>query len=188
MKRVFIVHGWGGFPNEGWFPWLKKELQKKGFQVKVLSMPDADNPKIKKWVGFLSKNVKKADSDTYFVGHSIGCQTIMRYLQTIKGKIGGAVFVAGWFHLKGLETKAEENIAKPWLKTKIDFSRLRNKGRYAAIFSEDDYFVPLSDAKAFKRRLGAKITIEKNKGHFSGSDGVKKLPVALKELIAMIKK
>ena len=27
MRRVFIIHGWGGYPEEGWFPWLKKELK-----------------------------------------------------------------------------------------------------------------------------------------------------------------
>jgi hypothetical protein len=27
-KRVFIIHGWEGYPEEGWFPWLKKELEK----------------------------------------------------------------------------------------------------------------------------------------------------------------
>jgi len=30
MKRVFIIHGWGGNPEEGWLPWLKKELEAKG--------------------------------------------------------------------------------------------------------------------------------------------------------------
>ena len=22
-KRAFIIHGWDGYPDEGWFPWLK---------------------------------------------------------------------------------------------------------------------------------------------------------------------
>ena len=35
MKRVFIIHGWGGYPEEGWLPWLKKELEKNGFKVFV---------------------------------------------------------------------------------------------------------------------------------------------------------
>jgi esterase/lipase len=35
MKKVFIIHGWDGYPEEGWFPWLKKELEKKGFSVFV---------------------------------------------------------------------------------------------------------------------------------------------------------
>ena len=29
MKRAFIIHGWDGYPAEGWFPWLKRELEKK---------------------------------------------------------------------------------------------------------------------------------------------------------------
>jgi len=29
QKRVFIIHGWDGYPEEGWFPWLKKKLKEK---------------------------------------------------------------------------------------------------------------------------------------------------------------
>jgi len=32
-KRVFLIHGWEGSPEEGWRPWLKKELEKRGFKV-----------------------------------------------------------------------------------------------------------------------------------------------------------
>src|SRR3989344_2112268 len=116
-KRVFIIHGWGGSPQEGWFPWLKKELKKKKFSAYVPAMPNSDNPKIRRWVGFLARLVKKADKDTYFVGHSIGCQTILRYLQATNQKVGGVVCVAGWFTLKNLETKEEKRVAKSWLKT-----------------------------------------------------------------------
>ena len=28
-KRVFIIHGWGGKPDEHWLPWLEEELAKK---------------------------------------------------------------------------------------------------------------------------------------------------------------
>ena len=49
MKRVFIIHGWEGFPEEGWFPWLKNELEAKGFEVHVPNMPDSEHPRIQKW-------------------------------------------------------------------------------------------------------------------------------------------
>lgn len=26
-KRIFIIHGWDGFPEEGWFPWLNKAME-----------------------------------------------------------------------------------------------------------------------------------------------------------------
>src|SRR5437016_1364128 len=110
MKKAIIVHGWDGYPEEGWFPWLKKELQTKGFKVSVPQMPESQKPRINNWVPALAKAVEKAEENTYFVGHSMGVQAITRYLLTLpKGaKVGGAVFVAGFFkRLTGLENDPE---------------------------------------------------------------------------------
>lgn len=98
-KRVFIIHGWDGYPEEGWFPWLKKELEAKSFTVFVPQLPKPDEPRIDNWVPELRKVVGNPDEQTYFVGHSMGCQTIARYLETLPEgvKVGGAVFVAGFF-------------------------------------------------------------------------------------------
>jgi predicted alpha/beta hydrolase family esterase len=103
MKRIFIVHGWGGYPTEGWFPWLKTELEQKGFQVFVPQLPDTDHPTIENWVPALTAAVGTPDSDTYFVGHSMGCQTIARYAEGLEASqvLGGAVFVAGFFKKGG---------------------------------------------------------------------------------------
>ena len=87
QKRVFIVHGWDGHPKEGWFPWLKQELEKHGFDVFVPQMPEPIMPKIEAWVSHLAGIVNKPDKNTCFVGHSIGCQAILRYLETLDVKI-----------------------------------------------------------------------------------------------------
>lgn len=185
-KKVFIIHGWSGNPEEGWFPWLKKELEKKGFHVEIPSMPDTDSPKIEAWVSFLKKAIKNSGRDTYLVGHSIGCQAILRYLAETKAEIGGVVFVAGWVTLKGLETDEERQIAKPWIETPVDFTKAKSAIKLCvAVFSDNDPFVPLDNSNVFKEKLGAKIIIEKQKGHFSGSDNVKELPCVLKELLEM---
>lgn len=65
------------------------------------------------------------DQNTYFVGHSIGCQTILRYLETISMPVGGALFVAGWFNLENLETKEEKEMSKPWTDTKINIEKIK---------------------------------------------------------------
>src|SRR3989344_1064272 len=104
MKRVIIVHGWSGSPNDNWLPWLKTELEKLGHEVLVPEMPNADEPVIEAWVAKVSEVVDTPTNNTYFVGHSIGNQAILRYLETIKAPVGGAVFVAGWFDLKNMET------------------------------------------------------------------------------------
>ncbi len=186
MKRVFIIHGWDGHPNEHWIPWLKRELEKRGFAVEAPQMPNTESPKIEKWVPFLAKLVGKPDKDTFFVGHSIGCQAVMRYLEKAKEPVGGVVFVAGWVTLKGLETPEEELVAKPWLETPIDFGKVKKSaGKIAAFFSDDDPFVPLDDAKVFRDKLGAEIVIEKKKGHYTMETKVREVPAVLEALLKM---
>ena len=184
-KRAFIIHGWGASPRDDWFPWLKGELEQEGFEVFVPEMPNTEEPKIEEWVPFLADLVGEPDENTYFVGHSIGCQTITRYLEKFDNvKVGGIVFVAGWFNLVNLETKEEEEIAKPWTETPINLEKVKNNSKkIVAIFSDNDPVAPLSDNEIFKKELDAEIIIEHNKGHFNKSDGVIELPIVLEKIL-----
>lgn len=191
-KRVFIIHGWGGNPEEGWFPWLKHELESKGFQVEIPAMPDTENPRIFNWIPAIAKAVGKPDENTYFVGHSMGCQAIARYLETLpaKVKVGGAVFIAGFFkRLTGMEDDpATQETDNHWLKSPINFAKIKSHlKKSAAIFSDDDPWVPLDNRVEFEKELGSKIIIMKRMKHFSGDDGLTKLPIALESLIEISK-
>ena len=188
QKRIFIIHGWDGYSEEGIFPWLKNKLLSKGFLVFNPSMPEPLKPKIETWVKFLKEQVGIPDEKTFFLGHSIGAQTILRYLGSLPqgSKIGGAVFLAGWIHLtdEAYETDEDAIIAKPWLKTPLNWDNIKShSGKFIAIFSDNDPLVPISDAKIFESNLGAKIIIEHRKEHFSGSSGIKELPSALEAVL-----
>jgi uncharacterized protein len=188
MKRLFIIHGWAGSHNEPFYQYLKKQLDSKEFEVYPLKMPKATEPEINSWVGTLSKNVGTPNKDTYFYGHSIGTQTILRYLQSIKEKIkvGGAVLTSPFVHLKPMTFqgpwKESEKSARPWLKTPLNFKKIKSHcDKFVCIFSDDDPFVPLEDKDIFEKELNAKIIIEHNKLHSPGADSV------LDELREMIK-
>lgn len=189
MKRVIIAHGWDGYPEEGWFPWLKKELEAKGFEVIVPQLPDPENPRISKWVPRLAEVVGTPDEQTYFVGHSMGCQTIARYLESLPEEIqvGGAVFVAGFFkHLTGLEDDPDvQETDKHWLGTPVELEKVKSHlPKSVAIFSDDDPWVPLDNQEDFKNVLGSEIVMEHDKGHFSGGrDGITELPVVLEKVL-----
>lgn len=190
VKRVFIVHGWDGYPGEGWFPWLQQELEVRGFEVHVPQLPNASEPRIQPWVSTLSQAVRLVDAETYFVGHSIGCQTIARYLETLpEGTgIGGAVFVAGFFNrLTNLEDDdVVHDVAKEWLERPLDFAKVKaHLPKSIAIFSDNDPYVPLDNQHDFRKKLGSKIMIEKSMGHFSGSTGTTALPVALDAVLEL---
>ena len=186
MKRVFLIHGWDGDPENHWFPWFKKELEKKMIKVIAPSMPNTSEPKIKEWVEHIKQVVGKLDQDTCFVGHSIGCQAIMRYLEkeNYNGKVGNIVFVAGWFKLENLESENEERIAEPWMKLDINFERIKEKMSKLTVFISDDepYGCVEENKSLFEKELNAKVVIMKKKGHFTIGDGVKELPEVLKEL------
>ena len=103
-------------------------------------------------------------------------------------RIGGAAFLAPWVHLidAAYETAEDADIAKPWLETPIAWDKVKlHSKKFTAIFSDDDPLVPLSDSKIFKEKLGAKIIVEHNKGHFSGNSGIKELPSLLEAVLEL---
>jgi len=181
MKAI-IVHGWDGHPDQGWFPWLKSQLEKRGFEVSVPQLPDAGKPRIEKWVPALAKAAGAVDGNTYFIGHSMGCQAIVRYLASIDVKVGGAVFVGGFFlRLTGLEDDADvQETDRLWLTTPVDFAKARARMKKSvAIFSDNDPYVPLDNQNDFREKLGSDIIIEHAKGHFTEGDGVFEVPAVL---------
>jgi len=186
MKRVFIIHRWDGNPESDWYPWLKQELEKKGFQVFIPQMPNATKPEIEKWVSKIKNEVRNLDAETYFIGHSIGCQAIMRYVEKEKynDKIGIVIFVAGWFKLDNLENEEVKKIANPWLKTPFNFNAIKQKISKLTVFlsTDDPYNFINENAQIFKNNLSAKIILEKNKGHFTKEDGIIALPEIVKEI------
>lgn len=184
MKRVFIIHGWGGSPEADWLPWLKSELVKKNYQVVAPEMPDADTPIIERWVNYLSEAAGTVDSETYFIGHSIGCQTILRYLETINTPIGGAVFVSGWFNLENLDDE-EKTVAVPWITDPIDVDKIKSVlPKSTLIISDNDPYGAFEENKYCFEELGSKIVVMSGAGHITGEEGYSQLPEVLNELEA----
>lgn len=191
MNKIYIVHCWDGNKDDGWYPWLDKELSNEENKVYRFNMPNTNNPKIDEWILFLDKQVDNLDEKTYFIGHSIGCQTIMRYLQTKDTcKIGGILFVAPWLDLLDYAISDEEsyNTAQPWLTEKIDFEKLKKfTDNIHCIFSDNDYFVSLNQNVKFQKLLNAKSVVVSDKGHISQDDDIYELKEILDECNEMIK-
>jgi len=182
MKRIVIVHRWQGGPNDDWRPWLKTELEKRGYQVLVPEMPDTNTPVIEKWVHKLAEVVGEPDKDTYFVGHSIGCQAILRYLETINTPVGGAIFVVGWFNLENMETDEEKKTAEPWITRPIDLTKVRQVlPKSTLVISDDDPYDCFEENKKKFGELGSKIVILHNAGHITAEDGYTELPEVLSD-------
>jgi hypothetical protein len=179
-KRVFIIHGWEGTPEEGWRPWFKKELESRGFDVFVPALPDTKTPHFDKWLSCLSDLVGKPSEDDYFVGHSLGCITILKFLEGLADneKVGGVILVVGFTDNLGYE-EISSFFQKP-----VDFDKIKSHcQKFIAVHSDNDPYVPVSFGNEFKDKLGAKLIIEHDMKHFSGDDGISELPVVLDSLL-----
>lgn len=179
-KRVFIIHGYGAKPEDNWFPWLKGELEKKGFDVFVPQMPDTDNPTLAKWLPHLQSIVGECNKNTFFVGHSLGTITILKFLESLTNgeKSGGIVLVGGFSESIDFE-KLSSFTANP-----LDYSKVKKvTEKIIAIHSTDDESVPYKFAEIIRDKLGAELITMHNAGHINKKSGYLQLPEALESIL-----
>ncbi len=179
--RVFLIHGWGGSPDRDWMPCAKAELERKGYEVIAPAMPDTEHPVIDAWVQHLTSVVGTPEQTDIFIGHSIGCQTILRYLEDLEGKVGKVILVAPWFTLSNLDNVEMWTVADPWLKTPIDFGKIKSKYQsMTTIFSDNDPWVPYQvNVDLFRAKFNPEIITLHNKGHITEDEGSTQLPELL---------
>lgn len=166
MKRAVIVHCWSGCPEYCWYPYTKLELAVHGFNVLVPAMPETDAPKLSLWLPELRRVVGTPDDKTFLIGHSIGCATIMRYIESLpEGEsIGGAMLVAGFTDDLGFGELSN------FFETPLDFEKIKKHcKKFVAIHSNDDPYVSLRHSDILKEVLDAQTIIKLNAKHFSGA-------------------
>jgi len=188
-ERAFIIHGYLGYPGEAWLPWLKVMLENRGYQVWLPAMPHPDQPTIPEWIDFIRELVGKPDARTVMIAHSLGCQAVLHYLETLgenTQSVGKTVLVASRFPTGMLPEEAGkkiegDEILKPWLSARVDPKSVGiAAGKCTVILSDNDPYVPIDEAKAsFQGTFAAEIIIEHGKGHFNEDDSITELPSAL---------
>lgn len=193
-KRAFIIHGYLSSPAEAWLPWLGRELEKKGYAVSLPAMPSPDHPVIPEWITFIAGLVGEPDESTSMIGHSIGSQAVLRYLETVgaAGKsVARTVLVAGIFPTGMSPEQADAEtggnlVLRPWFVQGLDPAKVRRAaGRCTVILSDNDPYIDLDRAKAgFRAALDPRIVIEAGHGHFNEDDRLLELPSALAAVIS----
>lgn len=183
MKRVVIVHGWHGAPEQNWFPWLSQELENIGVKVDAPQMPNPDFPVCDEWVETLKSLIINPDSGLFLVGHSLGVIAILRYLESLEavGQVGGVVSVAGFPESVGIK-EHESFFTSP-----LDYDKVKRRCQKFVVFqSDNDYYVPMREAEILRDQLGAQLIVVKNAGHFCSRDGYSQFPDLLDKVRSMI--
>jgi predicted alpha/beta hydrolase family esterase len=159
-------------------------LEKNGFQVVAPQMPNAMFPKLDEWLMTLQELIVQPDKDTYLVGHSLGCYTILKYLEQLPRDtfVGGVVMVAGFAG----NLKHNIPVLAKFYESGLDWPLVKSHcSKFVAIGSEKDDYVHIQSLHEFEEKLGAKTIINNDWEHFSGAEGIKELPDVLNSLLEM---
>ena len=79
MKNALILHGIFNNEQGNWFPWLKKELERKGYKVFVPNLITSGKPNTNKSWQYVIHNWK-FNKDSIIIGHSSGGSMALGFL------------------------------------------------------------------------------------------------------------
>lgn len=181
MKNAIIIHGTEGYPEENWFPWLKKELEQLGYKVSVPQFPSPPivPAKISEWFGVL--NNYEINEDTILIGHSLGGLFTLRILEKLSHPIKAAFLVGTPIGIKPI--KFYDRDAK-FSGFNFDWDKIKKNAEHFVVFhSDDDPYVDLANGEELAKKLGIILHFVPNSGHFNAKAGYIQFPDLLNEII-----
>lgn len=175
--NFILFHCWGGDGKSCWSNWLSSELRVFSPESCILSpdFPETDNPKLESWLATARKHVPffKPEDNWVLIGHSLGCPTILRILESFKDheKAKAVILVAGFAKDLGIPEIAG------FTEKDFDWEKIRKSaGRFIVINSDNDPFIELSEGERLSKLLDAELMIEHGAGHINEGSGYIEYP------------
>ncbi|HVO86710.1 MAG TPA: alpha/beta hydrolase [Candidatus Binatia bacterium] len=186
MNKVFIFHGTEGYPEENWFPWMKKELESKGCEVIVPQFPSPPvvPAKIAEWFDVLRPYLDGMDKNTIIIGHSLGGVFTLRVLEKLKKPIKAAFLTGTPIGVKPI-LNYDRDIAFSGFT--FDWELIRKNCKHFEVYqSDDDPYVGLENGKELSSHLGVKLNFIPNAGHFNKKAGYVKFETLRDRLLTIL--
>lgn len=174
MKRVLILHGWGGSDFPHWQGWLAAEVAKDYGCVSFLKFSNPDFPNKNEWIEELSKELSDFKPEI-LVCHSLANILWFHLCNELKiTKVEKLFLVAP----PSLECKVEE--LKSFFPCKIPTNLYAKEALLVA--STNDQYMSLDEASLLAKSLGVEMVILQNAGHINTDGGYGEWPWMLEEI------
>jgi len=172
MKRAVILHGTDGSPDKYWQPWLKKQLEKHGYEVYAPLLPDNKRPNRKTYSQFL-RDSGWDFTDNIVIGHSSGSTSLLNLLhEDWFPKIKATVLVGTFLNerlLEGVEWYEKGQFDDLFL-DKYDPAVIKKKaGKVIMLHGAEDPYCDYGDAESFAKLVDALFITVKDAKHFTGN-------------------
>lgn len=129
MRNVIIFHGTGETPEHYWYPWLKKELEQKGYTVTIPQLPHTDHPDVATWLPAALK--ENYSEETIVIGHSAGSTLILALLETLQTPIKQAIMTAAFY-------QDLPEFKEPIIKSSYNWEKIRSNVQDSIIINSDN--------------------------------------------------
>lgn len=179
MKTALILHGIEGYAGIHWQQWLHNELEKRGYQVLMPTLPNAIKPDRDEWLKSAKDLVIDVDfSKLVLVGHSLGVVTLLDLVESENKKVKSLVSVAGF----GRDYGSDMN--DYFLKVReINFEKVSGLiGNAHVVYGDNDPYVPQDELRELADTLGVAPIVVKKGGHLNTDAGFVKFPLLLELL------
>jgi hypothetical protein len=150
-------------------------------------MPNPGTPTIEAWraaIGEALGSDAARLSRTLLVGHSVGCQAALHFLESLPegALVGGLLCVAGWWTVD----RPWETIL-PWINATHDDEKIKRGagGKIRLLLSDNDPFTSNfeENGNAWRARLGAQVELIPGGKHFNAAEE----PAVLRAVLAAAK-
>jgi predicted alpha/beta hydrolase family esterase len=163
VKKVLLLHGWGGSDFPHWQSFLASELAKDYGKVSFLRFSEVDFPKLGMWIKELKKELKSFQPDI------VVCHSLANTL---------------WFHLcNESDIKQIEKlylVAPPSINCDIkelesffpvEIPKNPHAKSVKLITSTNDPYLTQDEAKELERSLGVDMLVLEDAGHINTDSG-----------------
>lgn len=177
--NVFIFHGTMSNPNSNWFPWLERELKVLGVEVFVPKFPTPEGQSLESWLKAFKPYQDKVDSETIFVGHSMGPGFFLRLLEQRTSPIKAAILVAPFYTYLDLPEPFPKLI-ETFIDHPFDWEKIKqNCPKFTVFCGTGDPYVPIEQSKFIAKKLGVELKIIKEGKHLNSEAGYLQFPEVL---------
>ncbi len=91
--RFVLLHGFEGSARANFFPWLKKTLEDRGYEVDCPELPNSMDPKESEQVDYVIKTCT-FNENTVIIGHSLGAVVAQKVIMKLNRPVSGLVIIA----------------------------------------------------------------------------------------------
>ncbi|MFZ6035670.1 MAG: leucine--tRNA ligase [Patescibacteria group bacterium] len=179
-RTCLVIHGLSGHKRENWFPWLKDELKKRGWNPIVPTMPGAGHPTQDGWEKEMATHDQEINERSFLVGHSLGCAAILYHLQQKGQQVDTVILVAPTNPLQKWEQLKKNHPSADWdavmsmnQEGAYDWQKIKSLARrFVIVYSDNDPYVDQESIEYYKLHLPeAEYHLYPGKSHFSETTG-----------------